>query len=228
MKKILLSLMMISLVGVAVGAGFADFSDSETSFENVFQTGSLDLKVNDQDDPVLPKVRCECVAPCKSYDFPFTLESHSQCVSGVAYIHIKNLECIEVEGKCTTYVCQGVPMTEPEYVECAGGLVDSVRVEGRGVEASLLSRHTDLEIWWCGDLVWSGKIHEAVSKQIMLGIMDPQDVHKGKLVLHVQQIDDPGWPGPPKFRYHRTNALQKDALLFDIEFDLIQLDPPGA
>lgn len=50
MKKIILSLFTILAVGVvAIGATVANFSDTETSSNNTFTAGSLDLKTNDID-----------------------------------------------------------------------------------------------------------------------------------------------------------------------------------
>src|SRR3990167_1862353 len=49
MKKILLSLSMIAVVGVVVaGATGAFFSDTETSTGNTFTAGAIDLKVDSQ------------------------------------------------------------------------------------------------------------------------------------------------------------------------------------
>ena len=47
MKRILLSLMTIAMVGALIGGGvFAYFSDTETSTENVFTAGTLDLNLD--------------------------------------------------------------------------------------------------------------------------------------------------------------------------------------
>lgn len=54
MRRILLSLAMIAMVStVAVGATRAYFSDTETSPNNTFTAGTLDLKVNNADSPVV-------------------------------------------------------------------------------------------------------------------------------------------------------------------------------
>lgn len=51
-KKILVSMMLIGLVSALSGAGlYALFSDTETSSGNYFSAGTLDLKVDDKDDP---------------------------------------------------------------------------------------------------------------------------------------------------------------------------------
>ncbi len=51
MRRILISLMTIALVGALVGGGvFAYFSDTETSTENVFTAGTLNLDLTDTSD----------------------------------------------------------------------------------------------------------------------------------------------------------------------------------
>lgn len=48
--KVLASLLVIGIVGAMLGAGtFAAFSDTETSSDNTFTAGTLDLKVNGGD-----------------------------------------------------------------------------------------------------------------------------------------------------------------------------------
>jgi predicted ribosomally synthesized peptide with SipW-like signal peptide len=60
MKKVIFSLLMVSLVGAAIGIGtWAYFSDVETSTGNIFQAGTLDLKVDGADDPIGLKVDIE-------------------------------------------------------------------------------------------------------------------------------------------------------------------------
>jgi predicted ribosomally synthesized peptide with SipW-like signal peptide len=54
MKKIILSLSTIAVVAtIAVGGTIAYFSDTETSTGNTFTAGTLDLKVDGNDDPNL-------------------------------------------------------------------------------------------------------------------------------------------------------------------------------
>ena len=51
-KKILLSIMAIGLIAMLAGTGiYALFNDTETSTGNTFTAGTLDLKVNDHDEP---------------------------------------------------------------------------------------------------------------------------------------------------------------------------------
>lgn len=52
MKKVLSSIVLIGIVGlVAFGISNAFFSDTETSQDNTFQAGTLDLKINSLDNP---------------------------------------------------------------------------------------------------------------------------------------------------------------------------------
>jgi spore coat-associated protein N len=51
MKKLLFTLMAVVLCLGLVGGAFAYFSDTETSTGNTFTAGTLDLTVDDQDDP---------------------------------------------------------------------------------------------------------------------------------------------------------------------------------
>ena len=65
MKKIITSLAMITLVAtLVVGATRAIFSDTETSFDNTFVAGTLDLKVDGEDDGATVKhVELHNIAP---------------------------------------------------------------------------------------------------------------------------------------------------------------------
>ena len=51
-KKILASLIVIGILGLAVGWGaYSYFNDTETGENNTFTAGTLDLKVDNKDDP---------------------------------------------------------------------------------------------------------------------------------------------------------------------------------
>jgi predicted ribosomally synthesized peptide with SipW-like signal peptide len=64
-KKILFSVMVIALVGALIGGGiYAFFSDVETSAGNTFTTGTLNLKVGD-DDPCTETID---ISPLKPSD----------------------------------------------------------------------------------------------------------------------------------------------------------------
>ena len=100
MKKTLLSLALIVLVGVlAIGATIAQFEDTETSEDNTFTAGTLDLKVNDQDDPSVIHVVKENMVPkpnwtYQGYNQQFNLKNAGS-VPGTVSWTIKNVENYE-------------------------------------------------------------------------------------------------------------------------------------
>jgi predicted ribosomally synthesized peptide with SipW-like signal peptide len=115
MKNIVLSVVVISaLIAAAVGGTLADFSDIETSKDNTFETGSLDLKVSQTiggvttyyDDPNVPTLLkvANAMPECLSKDVAFDLKNDGKYDQGTGYvyIHFKNL------------VCEDTGKTEPE------------------------------------------------------------------------------------------------------------------
>ena len=88
MKKVLFSVLFIAMVASMIGAGtWAYFSDLETSYDNCFTAGSLDLKVDGFDDPnVLTYFEIECIAPGDSGKANVTL-TNAGCVDGYGDIH---------------------------------------------------------------------------------------------------------------------------------------------
>ncbi len=64
MKKIIFSLGIIGIVSaIVIGGTIAYFSDTETSSGNTFITGTLDLKVDDNDDPNVVHVTLSNMKP---------------------------------------------------------------------------------------------------------------------------------------------------------------------
>jgi predicted ribosomally synthesized peptide with SipW-like signal peptide len=168
MRNILLSLVMVAaLVAAGVGGTFATWSDSEVSEGNYINTGSVDLKVNGQDDKpwgagVPPKVSIDCMVPCKWYG-PFEVElwNAGDCeFPSRAFIHVKDIDCYNVEPKLhpvteesTGYPdpSEGMPWSgdlkpEPELVAEYGGKVDCVEVRGIGVEGDDCCMGTHVEM----------------------------------------------------------------------------------
>ncbi len=90
MKKIITSLAMIVLVGtLVVGATRAIFSDTETSFDNTFAAGTLDLKVDGSDEPVV-HVTLSDMKPGDTYTQNWTF-SNTGSLTGQPWIEIVNL-----------------------------------------------------------------------------------------------------------------------------------------
>lgn len=67
-RKVLVAFLIIGLVATIAGAGiYAYFNDTETSGENTFQAGTLDLKVGGQDDPNVAHVTIDNIKPADGF-----------------------------------------------------------------------------------------------------------------------------------------------------------------
>ncbi len=106
-KHVILAVVVVAALVVAGTSGvFATWSDSEISYGNTIETGSLDLKVNGADDDywgegVPTKVTVECMIPQKFYG-PYEVElwNAGQCnFPAHAFIHVRNVVCDNVEPK---------------------------------------------------------------------------------------------------------------------------------
>ena len=96
MRKVLMATMGLALVAALIGMGvYAKWSDTETSQDNYFQAGSLDLKVNGMDDPYVPVlINGENVVPGQDGTIVVKLANEGT-LDGTAYLHFMNLECDE-------------------------------------------------------------------------------------------------------------------------------------
>jgi predicted ribosomally synthesized peptide with SipW-like signal peptide len=110
-RNVILAVVVIAALSLAGAGGvFATWSDSEVSFNNTIETGSVDLKVNGADDlpygtGVPVKVNVTCMIPLKYYG-PYEIElwNAGQCnFSSHAYIHVKSLNCSNALPKVNTY-----------------------------------------------------------------------------------------------------------------------------
>ena len=164
-KNLILAVVVIAALSLAGAGGvFATWSDSEVSFNNTVETGSVDLKVNGADDApwgqgVPAVVKIECMIPGKFYGpYPIELWNAGQCIfPSHAYIHLKNFVCDNVLPKVNPYpeggsaywpagTSTGYPdpstnqpysgdlKPEPELVAEYGGKVDCTTVTGVGVD----------------------------------------------------------------------------------------------
>ena len=164
-RNLILAVVVVAALSLAGAGGvFATWSDSEVSFNNTIETGSVDLKVNGADDlpygtGVPAKVTITCMVPQKFYG-PYEVElwNAGQCqFPSHAYIHFKNMTCSNAEPKINPFPCGGsacwpagestgypdpsvgLPYSgdlkpEPELVAEYGGKVDCVTVPGVGVD----------------------------------------------------------------------------------------------
>jgi spore coat-associated protein N len=92
MQRILLSLLTVGLAAsLAVGATRAYFSDTETSTGNTFTAGTLDLKVDDKDDPNVVHVSLTGMKPGSTASYSWTLKNAGS-LAGKPWIEITNLK----------------------------------------------------------------------------------------------------------------------------------------
>lgn len=143
-KKILVSMMLIGLVAALAGAGlYAYFSDTETSSNNTFSTGTLDLKVDGYDDPYVPVYfEVEDVKPGDSGSVDIEL-SNAGSIDGVAYLTFTNV----VDDPGTT----PEPEPTPDEGELSENLYIKVYVGGELVAEGCLSDLAE-ELIELGDL----------------------------------------------------------------------------
>jgi spore coat-associated protein N len=62
-STILIGAALVVVIAIGVTGAFAQFTDTETSADNTFEAGTLDLKVDDQDDPEVVSLSFEDIAP---------------------------------------------------------------------------------------------------------------------------------------------------------------------
>jgi predicted ribosomally synthesized peptide with SipW-like signal peptide len=258
MKSIFLSLLVVSaLVAAGIGGTLADFSDSEEEMGDVLQAGSLDLKVNDADDPDVMPFAITTIIPDKPYDVAKSVKNVGT-IDGYLYLHIKNVVCNEtndkdLDGDGAIEDGPGVmdDKPEPEKVAEFGGKVGQQTVVGLG-ERCDMEKHIYTEIWFGTDPTdpttmteidlsqydkngdGEIKLDELMCEQILI---TPQgsplpacgDEYFVNFIFLLQDVKDPNWPGDPKFAHWPTNCYMGDTVTFDILFELLQSDytPPG-
>jgi len=254
MKSILLSLLVVSaLVAAGIGGTLADFSDSEEELGDALQAGSLDLKVNDADDPDVMPFTISTIIPDKWYDVAKSVKNVGT-IDGWLYLHIKNAVCNEtndkdLDGDGVIENGAGVmdDKPEPEKVAEFGGKVGQQMVTGLG-ERCDMEKHIAVEIWFGTD-----PSDETTMTQIDLSQYDKDgngDIKLDELVCEqilidqlpqcgaeyfvnfkflLQDVLDPNWPGDPKFAYWPTNCYMGDTVTFDVLLELLQTDytPPS-
>lgn len=254
--KVLLTALVLSCLAIAgIGGTFATWSDSETSMDNYMETGSVDLMVNYADDEpwgtgVPTKVNIECMIPCKIYGpYPVDLWNAGQCeYPSELYLHIKDVCCSNVpakEGSGYPNPYDGVVSPEPELVAQYGGKVDCVEVPGVGVIGEDCSLLEHIYMWVIdeeGDIVWEGKMDEAVCKEIYIFDLWPCEPRQLSFWFHLQQPAEEDFIDPQtgepmdfipndgsmhwaKFNDWPSWALMKDLVTFNMEFDLWLVDP---
>ena len=161
-KKILVSMMVIGLVAAFAGAGlYAYFSDTETSTGNTFQAGTLDLKVDGNDDPNVPVYfNVSNVKPGDSGSVDIVL-SNVGSIDGVAYLNFTNV--IDDPGETPE------PEPTPDNGELSENLYIKIFVDGEEVAEGYLSE-------LAGTAIWLGTIEAGGSLTVTIEWSIPEDV----------------------------------------------------
>ena len=91
MNKIILSLVTIfAVAAIATGATVAYFSDTETSNSNTFAAGTLDLKVDDQDDDNIVSVTLNNLKPGDTAQYQWSWKN-AGTIDGEPWLEIINV-----------------------------------------------------------------------------------------------------------------------------------------
>ncbi len=218
MKKIILSLIIVGAVAVAVTtATQALFSDIETSFDNTFATGTLDLTVGGENDPNVVHITYEDLAPCdgtggaehSTVQYQWTLANVGSIV-GQPWIEITNLEdrdndCNDPESDVDS-TCGDPGLTEGELSDNLFMQINAAGSGGfeypHGTGCIDSGRNCPLS-YWAGH----GPIGQGTWENI------PGSSSIAPMVLGFEVACDVG------------NIIQSDSAEFDIVFHLDQVTP---
>jgi hypothetical protein len=97
------------------------------------------------------------------------------------------------------------------------GILDDADDNGDGqIDALEYAAHE-----WVVVVSLTGKLVDIECNKNWLGFLATQQYTWIHVIAHLQQIDDPTWPGDPQLRYWRTNALQGDKATWDMLFELV-------
>jgi hypothetical protein len=253
-KNIFLGVVVITTLALAgIGGTMADFSDSEEEMDDVLQAGSLDLKVNGEDDPNILPFEVRGMIPEKWYDATKQV-ANVGTIDGWPYMHVKNAECIETNDKDLNGdgEIDELDKPEPERVAEFGGKHGQKEVPGVG-ERCDMEKHIAAQIWYGQgpDLVQADlsaydlnddgviKMDELECNQVLVLQLpqcgEPYDIVFKFMLQDVPEsyydldIFDETDPHEVKWEHWPTNCYQGDTVMFDILFELLQTDytPPG-
>ncbi len=204
MKKVIFALLIVCLVGAAIGIGtWAIFTDIETSYDNMFTAGKLDLKVDLKDDPDVA-IYFENIEPVKPGDGDevFITLTNEGSIDGIADIMI--IKTLDDDNG----------ITEPE------DMVDGV-IDGKdGTTLGDLGRNLNLRITANLD---DDPDYEYPINEGTVWNLDMVNVDFGFL----PGVDEPPYSSVDiKIEWwvdiNVGNIIQTDKLRFDIEFSLNQ------
>lgn len=234
MKKIILSLVAVfAVVAVAAGITWSQFNDSETSTDNSFAAGTLDLKVNDADS--MATFTVENMVPGQTKGSPTYTLRNAGTVPGVVTMKVKNVRTEE----------NGVTNPETKAGDSDGTRLDpdnfTIATSGQGELLDQL-----ILKFWVDDTPgdrpapfdWqdlfktevypdeSSYYSLPVDTDLMAGkniVMNPGDVlYMGSVAKFIDDVDAPyGWILDGVL----NNATMSDSVVFDLEVGLKQVNP---
>lgn len=232
MRKILLSLITIlAVAGIAVNSTAAYFNDTETSTGNSVSAGTLDLKVNDNDDPVIESIQISNIKPGDTISKIWKLKNVGS-VPGKVKITVKNIvdndnscsdpespaevseygsaTCGDAEGELSTYlrtqvIQSHVNVTSP--IDWSISDYHANRMTGRHPSGSPFGGLKYQE-----NKVMNGQSLSQNDYQMVQLIMK----------LDADVISDSDWGGWPVHQVD-DNLIQSDTTTFNVEFSLEQI-----
>lgn len=215
MKRIILSsLVILGLIGGVAAATVAYFSDTETSVGNTFSAGTLDLKVDNQDDPNVVHVTLSNMKPGATASYMWTL-SNTGSLTGDPWVEINNVQnydndCNEPETDEPDGSCGNPGPGEGELGDYlmmklnAPGSVGYIYPHGPPCIGA--GNQCTLNYWsTLGDLSsFDGQVWDTIA---------PSSILAGPMVLEFEIPTSVG------------NIIQSDSVEFDVVFHLDQVTP---
>lgn len=248
MTKIAKSLAMIALVAaVAVGATSSYFSDVETSENNTFTAGTIDISV-DGENPWNTSWTNYLDKPCQTNYMTFTIKNVGENPAKIW----KHLHNVETDGGIKVFPSptEGPASSEPEYeaglnannvyverdniaafmvydmATCipstdTAGAIRTCELEGKDETNSNNQGYPVLNTGWTVliDEVQQVRVDNVECSWVYLGVLQPNEEMIVSQSYHLMTWDDSGQPTV-------TNWAQGDTMTFDIELEARQLTAP--
>ena len=211
MKRILISLMTIALVGALIGGGvYAYFSDVETSTGNVFTAGTLNLKVSDV-DPLVAHFEVEDTYGGASGEVDWLLKNDGSIAGSLDItfsniIDAENLVNEPEEADAGEDGTVAVPGTNGELAEVLALLIYIDVVDDDTYVAA-----DDTLIW--NDFVKGGTADLGAAQELSNYAMAANYGSGDDKAVRIEWSIDSGV----------GNKIQSDSAGFDIEFELLQI-----
>lgn len=231
MMKILKSLsLIVAVAAVAGGATYAYFSDTETSDGNSVTAGTLDMKVDDKDDPLIEKVTFENAKPGDTITKTWKVKNVGS-IPGKVTVKIKNV--VDNDNGCTE---PEVPAEVAEYGSASCG-------NGQGelssyLRTQVLQSHVNYTYadWGISDYHANGMTGKHRTMALYGGLKYQENLPMGgllslghndyQLIQLIMKLDSDvvssgDWGGWDPHQVD-DNLLQGDSVTFNVEFTMDQ------